>query len=100
MSFRLFAEKNTVAALNFDASTAGVFDHDSVEAGSVVAAHTRVAWHLVNRAREVRSALPSRGVIGQAKGILMNASGRATISSRCGLTANAPVGDHQPSRAL
>jgi AmiR/NasT family two-component response regulator len=48
-----------------------VFDQDSIEAGLLVAAHTMVAWNLVSRERQFRSALASRDVIGQAKGILM-----------------------------
>src|SRR6195952_1531896 len=47
LSFRLFADKNTVAALNFQAPLPGVFDQDSIEAGLLVAAHTMVAWNLV-----------------------------------------------------
>lgn len=71
LSFRLFADKNTVAALNFHAPLPGVFDQDSIEAGLLVAAHTMVAWNLMSRERQFRSALASRDVIGQAKGILM-----------------------------
>lgn len=77
LSFRLFADKTTLAAVNFQArrARAGVFDQDSVEAGLLVAAHTMVVWNLVSRERQFRSALASRDVIGQAKGMLMERYG-------------------------
>lgn len=75
LSFHLFADKTTLAAVNFQARTAKVSDQDSVEAGLLVAAHTMVAWSLVSRERQFRSALASRDVIGQAKGMLMERYG-------------------------
>ncbi|MCV7420527.1 GAF and ANTAR domain-containing protein [Mycobacterium yunnanensis] len=75
LSFHLFTDKDTVAALNFHARSSGVFDQDSVEAGLLVAAHTMVAWKLVSRERQFRSALANRDAIGQAKGMLMERFG-------------------------
>jgi GAF domain-containing protein len=71
LSFRLFDDGNTLGALNFYAESAGVFDEDSVELGLIFAAHTAVAWNAMSRERQFRSALASRDVIGQAKGMLM-----------------------------
>ena len=51
--------------------SAGAFDDDSVELGLVYAAHTSVAWNSMRREQQFRSALASRDVIGQAKGMLM-----------------------------
>lgn len=71
ISFRLFQEGSALAALNFYAESEGVFDEESVEVGLIFAAHTTVAWNLMRREHQFRSALASRDVIGQAKGVLM-----------------------------
>lgn len=71
LSFRLREEGHAVAALNFFAETAGVFDDESVELGLLYAAHTAVAWTMLRREEQFQSALASRDVIGQAKGMLM-----------------------------
>ena len=60
-----------MAALNFHAEMTGVFTEESVEIGLVFAAHTSMAWKSMCRELQFRSALASRDVIGQAKGILM-----------------------------
>jgi hypothetical protein len=71
LSFRLFSDAKRLAALNFYADQAGAFDDESVEVGLVFAAHTTVAWNALDRARQFRSAIANRDIIGQAKGILM-----------------------------
>jgi GAF domain-containing protein len=71
MSFQLFADHRTMGALNFYAEEPEVFDDDAVELGLVCATHTALAWNLVRRDEQFRSALASRDVIGQAKGMLM-----------------------------
>jgi len=71
ISYRLFAEGRSMAALNFYARTERAFDDESIEIGLVFAAHTTVAWNLMRREKQFQSALASRDVIGQAKGILM-----------------------------
>ncbi|ORB85778.1 hypothetical protein B1987_20570 [Mycobacterium kansasii] len=71
MSFRLFGGNNALAALNFYAEPARAFDDESIELGLVFAAHTTVVWNLIRRQQQFRSALASRDLIGQAKGILM-----------------------------
>lgn len=71
LSFQLFAERDDVAALNFHAERPGAFDDESVELGLVAATHTMVAWNIISRDRQFRTALASRDVIGQAKGMLM-----------------------------
>jgi transcriptional regulator with GAF, ATPase, and Fis domain len=71
MSFHLFADQKTMAALNFYAEQPAVFDNDAVEAGLMLATHTALAWKLVRREEQFRSALGSRDIIGQAKGMLM-----------------------------
>ena len=71
VSFRLFGDGKLSAALNLYAESAGAFDEESVELGLVFAAHTSVAWNSMRRQQQFRSALASRDLIGQAKGILM-----------------------------
>lgn len=71
MSFQLFADHHTMGALNFYAEQSGVFDDDAVEHGLIMATHTALAWNLVRRDEQFRSALASRDIIGQAKGMIM-----------------------------
>ncbi|MDY6998866.1 MAG: GAF and ANTAR domain-containing protein [Actinomycetota bacterium] len=71
VSFRLFGDGETLAALNLYAEAAHAFDEESIELGLIYAAHTAVAWNMMRRNQQFRSALASRDVIGQAKGILM-----------------------------
>lgn len=71
VSFRLFDDGNAMGALNFQAEKAGTFTDESVEVGLVFAAHTSMAWNSMRREQQFQSALASRDIIGQAKGILM-----------------------------
>jgi transcriptional regulator with GAF, ATPase, and Fis domain len=71
LSFQLFTDQKSMGALNFYAEQPAVFDDDAVEAGSILATHTALAWKLVRREEQFRSALGSRDIIGQAKGMLM-----------------------------
>jgi GAF domain-containing protein len=71
MSFQLFAEGHTMGTLNFYAEQPGVFDDEAVEVGLVLATHTALAWNLMRRDEQFRSALASRDIIGQAKGMIM-----------------------------
>ena len=71
LSFRIYADTNESAALNFFADRPGAFTEDAVELGTIYATHTAVAWGILRRDAEFRSALASRDVIGQAKGMLM-----------------------------
>lgn len=71
LSFQLFTTRKQVSALNFYAEQPGTFDGRAVEEGLTLAAHTAVAWHIVLRDKQFRSALASRDIIGQAKGIIM-----------------------------
>jgi hypothetical protein len=70
-SFRLFNDGTTMAALNLFAEPTYAFNEESLELGLVFAAHTTVAWNMMRRQEQFQSALASRDIIGQAKGILM-----------------------------
>jgi GAF domain-containing protein len=71
MSFALFADQKKMGALNFYAEQPRVFDDDAAEVGLIIATYTALAWKLVRREEQFRSALGSRDIIGQAKGMLM-----------------------------
>lgn len=71
LSFELFVDRDTMAALNFYADSPYAFPDDSVELGAVFATHIALAWSMLRRQDQFRSALASRDMIGQAKGIIM-----------------------------
>jgi hypothetical protein len=71
VSFQLFADHQTMSALNFFAEQPYSFDDAATELALVAATHVAVAWNMVRRDLQFRSALESRDIIGQAKGMLM-----------------------------
>lgn len=71
LSFQLFTTKRMSTALNFYAERAHAFDDASVDVGLAFASHMALVWNIFRREEQFRSALASRDVIGQAKGILM-----------------------------
>jgi transcriptional regulator with GAF, ATPase, and Fis domain len=71
MSVQLFADHHEMRALNFYADQPNVFDEDSAEMGLILATHTALAWKMIRRDEQFRSALASRDIIGQAKGMIM-----------------------------
>lgn len=75
VSFQMFAGKRASGALNFFAERPHAFTQESVELGLIFATHTAIAWGMQRRDEQFRSALASRDVIGQAKGMLMERFG-------------------------
>jgi ANTAR domain/GAF domain len=71
LSFELFADSSSMAALNFYAEHPHAFTDESLEIGGVFATHVALAWSMMRRQDQFRSALASRDVIGQAKGVVM-----------------------------
>lgn len=71
LAFQLFTTDGSTGALNFHAVQPHAFDDDAVEAGLALATHTALVWHMIRRDEQFRSALASRDVIGQAKGMIM-----------------------------
>jgi transcriptional regulator with GAF, ATPase, and Fis domain len=71
ISFQLFADHSHMGALNFYAQRPDVFDEEAAEMGLILATHTALGWNLVRRDEQFRSALASRDIIGQAKGMIM-----------------------------
>jgi hypothetical protein len=71
LSFGMFKEGVSAAALNFYAESPNVFDDESANLGLVFATHAALVWNTMRRDQQFRVALVSRDIIGQAKGRLM-----------------------------
>ena len=71
LSYGMFRDGGTTAALNFYAEPVHAFDDESVNLGLIFATHTAMVWDMMRRDQQFRSALVSRDIIGQAKGRLM-----------------------------
>ena len=75
MSHRLFAEKDTMGALNLYSTQADAFGPTDVALGAVFATHAAVAMEAAKLARGFQQNVDSRDIIGQAKGIIMASTG-------------------------
>ncbi|WP_197381758.1 GAF and ANTAR domain-containing protein [Mycolicibacterium mengxianglii] len=71
LSFQLFVQEENLGALNLYAGVAGAFSDDSVVVGQLLAQHASVALAGSAATAQLSSAVASRDIIGQAKGILM-----------------------------
>lgn len=71
LSFRLFAEEDTMGALNLYSSRPDAFDEHDVTVGAVFATHAAVAWSTSRAIQNLRSGMASRQLIGAATGLLM-----------------------------
>jgi hypothetical protein len=71
LSFGVFRDGQTSAALNFYAEPTRAFDTKSVDFALNSATQTALVWSILRRDQQFRRALASRDVIGQAKGMLM-----------------------------
>ena len=71
LSVQLFVEDDNIGALNLYATEPQVFDDDSESAAMLLAAHAAIAIKGSADESNLRAALETRDLIGQAKGILM-----------------------------
>lgn len=71
VSLKLFTRDDTVGALNLFALRPGAFGAEDEELGLMLAAHAAVALQAANATHQFRSALVSRDIIAQAKGMIM-----------------------------
>jgi GAF domain-containing protein len=71
LSFKLYTSTSTAGALNLFGFEPNVFDSQSEAVGSVLAAHAAAAILASRRGEQLESALTSRDLIGQAKGVIM-----------------------------
>jgi GAF domain-containing protein len=71
LSFQLVIDADRLGALNLYAHTPGAFTEESVDVGLAIAAHGAIALTGAQTEQHLRTAIDSRDLIGQAKGILM-----------------------------
>jgi transcriptional regulator with GAF, ATPase, and Fis domain len=71
LCYRIHTELHDYGVLSLHAHKPHGFDADAAELGRLLATHAAVTLHNVHRGRQFRSALGSRDIIGQAKGMLM-----------------------------
>ncbi|GAB3130893.1 GAF and ANTAR domain-containing protein [Tsukamurella serpentis] len=71
LSFCLYVQNESYGTLDLMAREPGAFDSESVSIGSLVAVHAAVAFSAVREKEQIRAALTTRDVIGQAKGMIM-----------------------------
>ena len=71
LSFQLFVEGDNLGALNLYARRRHAFGEAAEDTGLVFAAHAAIALSGAQHEHNLRTALTSRDLIGQAKGILM-----------------------------
>ena len=71
LSFQLFVTGDNLGALNLYATQPHAFDEESESVGLVFASHASIALAGAQQEERLRTAIASRDLIGQAKGILM-----------------------------
>ncbi|OBJ73089.1 GAF and ANTAR domain-containing protein [Mycobacterium sp. 1274756.6] len=72
VAFQLFAGEENLGAMNLYSTEPGVFDRESILVGEILAQHASAAFAGALSQSQLQSALASRDLIGQAKGILMH----------------------------
>lgn len=75
LSFQLFVQEDNLGAMNLVSRTPHAFDAESEHVGHLFAAHAAIAFSAVRQGENMKVALDSRNVIGQAQGILMERHG-------------------------
>jgi transcriptional regulator with GAF, ATPase, and Fis domain len=71
LSFQMFVRTENLGALNLYGDAADVFTDESLLVGGALAQHAAVAMAGATAVSQLKSALASRDLIGQAKGVLM-----------------------------
>ena len=71
LSFQLYTDNDNLGALNLYGMTTQAFGHDSHDLGLTLATHAAIALSTARQQSQWASALASRDLIGQAKGMLM-----------------------------
>ncbi len=71
LSFKLYTAQRNAGALNVFSTQVKAFDAEAEAIGSVLAAHAAAAIVASRQEEQLQSALSSRDLIGQAKGIIM-----------------------------
>ena len=71
LSFQLFVQDDTFGALNIYSAEAGAFGHGSESTGMLLASHAALAMTAARTQAGLLTAVDTRDLIGQAKGILI-----------------------------
>lgn len=71
LSFCLYVQSEAYGTLDLLARKPHAFDAESISIGSLYAVHAAVAFSAVREKEQIRAALTTRDVIGQAKGMIM-----------------------------
>jgi GAF domain-containing protein len=75
LSIQLFTNEHELGALNLYSEHADAFSHDVEENALVLATHAAIGLAGARRTEQLHSALATRDIIGQAKGIVMERFG-------------------------
>jgi transcriptional regulator with GAF, ATPase, and Fis domain len=71
LSFQLFTHEGAMGALNLFSEKSDAFSRESEELGLIYATHAALALFRARQEEQFKSALASRDLIGQAKGVIM-----------------------------
>jgi GAF domain-containing protein len=71
LSFRLFADEETMGALNLYSVESDAFGANDVAVGAVFATHAAVAWKNSRMVENLAAGMKSRQMIGEAVGLIM-----------------------------
>lgn len=98
LSFKLYTSRRNAGALNIFAFTANAFDARAEAIGSALAAHAAAAIVASRNEEQLQSALMTRDIIGQAKGMIMerykvDAIQAFELLRRLSQTTNTPLAD-------
>ena len=98
LCLRLSAEQKGAGVLSLHADRADAFGTVALQAATVYSAYAALSWRLVCRDEQFKSALASRDVIGQAKGMIMerydiDASQAFELMKRLSQDMNMPVAE-------
>ncbi len=86
LAFRLFIDRGALGALNLYGPDPTSFAEDSIATGEILAQHAAVAIAGATAEEQFQTALASRDVIGQAKGLLMHRDGITGLQAFAALT--------------
>ena len=94
--YRLYTDIDDWGVLSLHGNAPHAIGADAEEAGLILAAHAALAMNTITRGRQFRSALVSRDIIGQAKGMLMEryeigAAAAFSLLTRLSQESNKPV---------
>jgi len=96
LSIQLYTNEHELGTLNLYSEEPGTFTNDVEETALSLAAHAAIGLASSRRSDELQSALASRDIIGQAKGIIMErfnvpAGAAFTLLTKLSQESNAPL---------